>query len=209
MVLCATRHRGLGLALLVLAGSFTGTAIGAPPASLPTAGSAACEERPGDAAVTASILLKLAGHSRIDADEIEVLTVDGKVLLRGLVRSQAQKGLAGRLAGDTRGVLGVDNRLDVIDWAPITDIARDQAQARVQGREAAGIRSDAWISDTVATTLRASPGTGSCDIQVGSRAGVVTLEGPERSAAARDLAIELVQGVWGVRRVEATGLLVR
>ncbi|HVH34420.1 MAG TPA: BON domain-containing protein [Tahibacter sp.] len=61
---------------------------------------------------------------------IVVIVVSGKAQLRGLVRSGAQKLLAEQMASDIKGVEHLDNQLDVVDWTPVTNFARNAASRR-------------------------------------------------------------------------------
>jgi len=128
--------------------------------------------------------------------------------LRGLVRSDRQKLLAGQMASDIRGVEHLDNQLDVVDWMPVTDFARNEALRRDGAHRSRQVRGDAWITATVETTLAMSVGTDSCRIIVQTHGGVVGLQGSVTSPGARDTAIDLVRGTSGVRSVDAAALLV-
>ena len=186
---------------LALCCSFT-TIAGQARASSP------CETLMGDQRVAAAIESRLSASARIQADDIVVVVVYGTAELRGLVRSDAQKLLAEQMARDTKGVDRLDNQLDVVDWAPVTDFAREEASRRDGAHRSRQVRSDTWITTTVENTLALSHGTDNCQIVVHTRDGAVVLQGTMTSPEARRMALELVAGTYGVRSVDAGALLV-
>lgn len=186
---------------LALCGSF---AAGTAQAQLTTP----CETLMGDQRVAAAIESRLKASSRIQADDIVVVVVSGMAELRGLARSNTQKLLAEQMARDTKGVDHLDNQLDVVDWAPVTDSARDEASRRDGTHRSRQVRSDTWITTTVENTLALSHGTDNCQIAVQTRDGVVVLQGMMTSPEARRMAVDLVAGTSGVRSVDAGALLV-
>lgn len=209
VILDTTEERPIRTWLLVaLAGSlllFASRAIAAP-ADL--GNPARCNGKSGDAAATAEVESRLRWSALVDAKDMRVLTVKGTVELHGLAYSETQKALAGRLARDTYGVVGVSNLLDVIDWTPLTDTGRARVKSRAVEREADRVKADPWITESVKSMLASSRGIGSCDIDVKTLAGVVSLRGTVASSAARDLAVELTTNTLGVRLVEASELVV-
>lgn len=66
-----------------------------------------------DGAITAAVKTHLAFKKDVAAHDIEIETRDGVVTLNGLVRTQAEKELAGKVAMDTAGVKRVINNLRV------------------------------------------------------------------------------------------------
>jgi osmotically-inducible protein OsmY len=186
---------------LALYGSF---AVGATQAE----SSAPCEMLMGDQSIAAAIESRLRASSRIQADDIVVVVVSGMAELRGFARSNTQKLLAGQMVRDTKGVDHLDNQLDVVDWEPVTDFARDAASRRNDTHRSRQVRSDTWITTTVENTLALSHGTDNCRIVVHTRDGIVVLQGSMTSSEARRTAVELVAGTYGVRSVDADALLV-
>ena len=82
----------------------------------------------------------------------------------------------------------------------LTDKAKSStAQA---GREIA----DSWITTKVKSTLLYSSNVKGSDVEVSTKAGVVTLSGKLGSGAERALAVELADNVRGVKAVSAKGL---
>lgn len=190
-----------GLIAIALCSSFAACTLQAQP-------SASCETVMGDQRVTAAIESRLRSSSRIQADDIVVVVVSGMAELRGLVRSDTHKLLAEQIARDTKGVSHLNNQLDVVDWAPVTDSARDQASQRDGTHRSRQVRSDTWITTTIQNTLALSHGADNCQIVVHTRDGVVVLQGMMTSAEARRIAVDLAAGTSGVRSVEAGALLV-
>lgn len=194
--------RRLIVIALALCGSFTaGPALAQPAAS--------CEALVGDQRIAAAIESRLRAASHLQADDIVVVVVSGMAELRGLARSDTQKLLAGQMARDTRGVDRLDNQLDVIDWKPVTDSARNEASRRDGTHQSRQLRSDMWITATVETTLALSQGIDNCRIVVRTRDGIVALQGIMISPEARLMAIELAAGTYGVQGVDADALLVK
>lgn len=159
-------------------------------------------------ATTAAIESRLHSSAGIDAADVDVRMVDGRVELNGLARTEAQKVRMEWLVRDTLGVVAVSNRLDVNDWTPITDVARAGAAMRATARQSAKLRSDPWITAAVQSTLILSHGIDRCDIGVTTRQGIVSLQGVVGSVGARDLAIALASDTWGVQSVDAAALRV-
>jgi osmotically-inducible protein OsmY len=201
------RHATL-VSLFAVALTVGGVAGGTTPPP-PLVEPADCDTAADDAAIATAIRQRLLMSASIEAADIDVFVRNGQVGLRGLARSRAQKTSAGERAGDTRGVRDVANQLDVVDWVPITEVARVQARSRAAERAGAAVQSDAWISTTIGQALRTSRGVGSCDIRVGTQDGAVTLQGEVGTHAARELAVTLAGDTLGVRSVEAARLTVR
>jgi len=66
-----------------------------------------------DAAITADIKSKMIGDSTVEAHEINVDTFQGNVQLNGFVDNQAQKQRAEQIARNTRGVVSVQDNLQL------------------------------------------------------------------------------------------------
>lgn len=168
-----------------------------------------CDGVVSDSAATSAIQSRLDWSSAIDAADVRLVTLGGVTEIRGLVRSEAQRILVGAVARDTYGVQRVNNQLDVNDWAPVTDAARENVvtrnaeRARAQGK----LRSDAWIAAALTYTLSFSRAIDTCHIGVESAAGKVSLRGTIASAAARDSALALANDTLGVQSATAAGLV--
>lgn len=156
-----------------------------------------------DATITASVKSKLLWSTYTDGLGTEVDTKLGHVTLTGAADSAASKELAGRLAGNTRGVVAVDNRLTIKPArAAVADSAKPSAH------EEGHVVSDSWITTKVKSTLMYSSNVEGSDIDVTTKKGIVTLSGKLDSGAERALAIELAKNVRGVASVESEGLTI-
>lgn len=157
-----------------------------------------------DASITAAVKSKLLWSRSTDGLTTDVDTRRGRVSLTGTADTGAEKDLAGRLAADTRGVTGVDNRLVVKRAGKPTaaDAAKDTSQ------EAKRDVADSWITTKVKSTFMYSSNVDGSDITVSTSKGVVTLSGKVDSGAERALAIELAQNVRGVKSVQSKGLTI-
>jgi osmotically-inducible protein OsmY len=154
-----------------------------------------------DASITTAVKSKLLWSKHADGLATEVNTHGGKVTLTGKADSGAARDLAGRLAGNTRGVVAVDNKLTVAG-AKATKTSKVEAA----GSSATGAVSDSWITGKVKATFGYSSNVNGSDISVVTKDGVVTLSGKVDSGAERDLAVELARNIRGVKSVNAKGL---
>ncbi|UXI70337.1 BON domain-containing protein [Tahibacter amnicola] len=168
-----------------------------------------CGAPADDRAIAAAITSRLRSSSRVEADEISVVVLGGIAQLSGLVWTDVQRRLAESHARDTYGVIGVSNQLDLVDWPPVTQLARTQSSERASLLRARQQRADLWITASVRTTLAQSRGAGNCAVDVRTDAGVVSLRGIMETVLARQVAIDLAAGTFGVQRVHADALLVR
>jgi osmotically-inducible protein OsmY len=69
------------------------------------------ERKIDDASVTAEVKLALLFHRSTSALSTQVATTGGVVTLSGKAASMAEKDLAGKIAGDVKGVKSVENRI--------------------------------------------------------------------------------------------------
>ncbi len=157
-----------------------------------------------DATITSSIKARLGWSQYAQGHEIAVRTTDGHVVLTGSVDSKEGALAAGRLASNTTGVTGVDNRLLVAKKS----VAMTSEQGVATPTLATDI-ADTWITTKVKSTCLYSSNVQGSDIDVSTLRGVVTLRGDLDSGAERALAIELARNVNGVSSVETTSLAVR
>lgn len=157
-------------------------------------------EKVGDATITATVKSKLLWNSHTDGLDIHVDTSNGKVTLTGSATTDADKSLAGRLARDTDGVVGVNNDISLSGKPDAGD------KAKANGERAEQAVSDAWITSRVKSSLMLTRGVSSFDITVTTVNGVASLKGTVDSAAERELAVRVAQDVRGVKKVEANGL---
>jgi hyperosmotically inducible periplasmic protein len=154
-----------------------------------------------DATITSAVKSKLLWSKYADGLATDVDTKFGKVVLKGTADSKQAKELAGRLAQNTRGVLGVDNQL-VVNSNKATVTEKAKSSVKEVGQEI----SDSWITTKVKSTFLYSSKIDSSSIKVSTNQGVVLLTGKVGSSVERKLAIDLANSLRGVKRVEARGL---
>ncbi|MBU6120668.1 BON domain-containing protein [Hymenobacter siberiensis] len=147
----------------------------------------AATERVTDAAITAAIKMLLANKKGLVVHQIAVQTRDGIVELSGFTTNLLARQRAEEIALAVHGVGGVHSTL-VVRTADVPDAELQHAVARA-------------LADDPATN----------DYQVHCRAShcVVTLSGLVQSWAEKQLVLCVVQGVRGVRGVEAGELMIR
>jgi hyperosmotically inducible protein len=158
----------LGIALMASAGCATSQPI---------------DTQASDALITSKIEAKLAADPGTNNFEIDVDTLNGKVRLRGMVETEAERREAEQLARNTEGVRSVDNQLRLGD---------------LSGAENA---SDAWLVTKVESQLAADPEVRALDIDVDAVDGQVILSGVVPEAQARDEAERIARATEGVRSV--------
>ena len=166
-------------------------------------------DRITDATITAAVKSKLMWTRYAEGLATEVSTESGKVTLEGTAESQAAKDLAERLAADTRGVESVDNQLEVKAPGAAEEPGTGEAamdKTREVAADTGEYITDLWITTKVKSTLLWSSGVSGSDISVTTNDGVVTLSGHVNSEAERELAVELAQGLRGVKNVDAADL---
>ena len=166
-----------------------------------------------DATITASVKTRLLADERTKGFDINVDTVRGTVKLTGGADSLESKLAAGKIAGEAEGVILVDNQLIVAGEG--TELRQDANTATASGEvreamdEAGDGADDAWITSKVKAQLLADTAVKGLEINVDTKANVVTLTGTAESAAARDMAIKIAAGTKGVRNVIADQLVVK
>jgi osmotically-inducible protein OsmY len=146
-----------------------------------------------DAVITAKVKTAILLNRHLDSFRINVETDGGVVTLKGLVRDAPLKELAEEIARTVDGVERVENRLridrDGEDPPPPEDRTFTQK-----------IR-DASIIASVKSALLLRKGIRADLIGVGSRWGVVTLEGRVDSEEQRQLVLGIVADLYDVREV--------
>lgn len=135
---------------------------------------------------------------------IDVTSQDGVVILEGTTDSAELRELAERLAADTNGVRGVDNRLQV--QPDIRLDTTEELAAGVPGGFELDALGDAWLTGKIKSLLLMTRGLASSGIAVTTRDGQVHLSGEVESAAAKQDTEDRVRNVRGVREVN-TGAL--
>lgn len=143
-----------------------------------------------DAGITTKVKAKLATDSTVKATQINVDTTDRVVTLSGTVDSDAAKEQALALARETEGVA------DVLD--NLTLIAPESAGA---GRTVGRIVDDASITAAVKTKLMTDSVVSALKIDVDTKDGVVSLNGPVKSQTEKDTALKIARETSGVKDV--------
>jgi hyperosmotically inducible periplasmic protein len=148
----------------------------------------ACSQ--SDAGITTKIRAKLAADSTVKASQVHVDTQNKIVTLSGTVDSEAAKAQAVALA---RGTEGVNDVVDNLTMLPSTS-----AEA---SRSAGQVVDDASITAAVKTKLMADSVVGGLKIDVDTRDGVVSLNGPVKSQNEKDTALRIARETSGVKDV--------
>jgi osmotically-inducible protein OsmY len=143
-----------------------------------------------DAGITTKVKLKLAADNTVKATQINVDTKDKIVTLSGTVDSEAAKAQAVALARGTQGVA------DVVDNLTLT--APQSAEA---GRTVGQVVDDASITAAVKSKLMADSLVGALKIDVDTKDGVVSLNGPVKSQTEKDAALRIARETSGVKDV--------
>jgi osmotically-inducible protein OsmY len=148
--------------------------------------STASAARMPDAWITTKVKIALLTTKGVSASEVNVDTVDGRVTLHGIVRSDAEKAKAAAVARDVQGTRDVRNLLQVVKQSAQRELAV----------------SDAELKARVTTALDKDPALADSAISVASvNKGVVLLAGSARTLSDTLRAIEIASAVEGVRRV--------
>ncbi|GAB2663258.1 BON domain-containing protein [Arenimonas aestuarii] len=155
-----------------------------------------------DATLEAMIDSKLLWNQYTDGLDIQVSSNLGVVTLTGVADTPSSRALAGRLAAGTPGAVLVHNKLTL-------DPDQKGQVATAEAADADNLLSDAWITAKTNSTLLWTEGVHGTDIDVETRDGVVTLEGTVESGYEKELAIDIAQGIRGVQRVDASGLVMQ
>lgn len=131
------------------------------------------------------------------AHDIDVVVVEGKATLTGIVDEDVNKDLARQIALGVPGITSVDNNLVVnADHTPPT-------RARTDGERSFGaIVDDASITAAIKSKLLWSRYTDGLDTTVETLDGVVTLTGTADSGEAKELANMLARDTRGVTKVD-------
>ena len=138
-----------------------------------------------DSRLAVKINTALWSDLRFPGRQITVDTQDGVVTLRGKVDSEETKKAADDIIGHLEGVKKIRNELQIVPPERRAEVdAQDQAIARALD---AKFKQDPQLQDAV--------------IETRVDAGLVTLSGQVRNAAARSRAVELARAVPGVRSV--------
>jgi len=152
----------------------------------------------GDATISDSVRSRLLWNTHTEGLDIRIETRDGKVTLTGSAISYAERDVAGIVAANTNGVVGVSNEL------ALTEQPRPVAKPG-DGNESL-TQKDSWITSRVKSSLALTRGISGAAIAVTTRRGVVSLSGAVPTKADRESAMQVAQDTRGVKDVVADGL---
>jgi osmotically-inducible protein OsmY len=127
-------------------------------------------------------LTKFFRDGGVSVDHLQVVEIGGIVVIRGRTEDSERAAQAGRFAQS----LGYSRVANLIQVAEPAD--------------------DAFIQRRAERELTIHRGLDGTNIQIASRAGVVHLSGRIQSELQRDMAVQLVRNIGGVRSVNAAGL---
>ncbi len=166
-----------------------------------------------------AVVEQLGADARVEAQNLEVTARDGQVVLRGVAPSYRAKWAAGEAARRVRGVLNVDNEIEVRIPVPTDDqrIANDirSALLRDADLDSSGIQVEVQEGRVV---LRGAVPTGWAKIRAEEDArwtrGVVGVRNelavvPSRGEEDRSLALQIEQALRRDAAVEAGRIDVR
>ena len=164
-------------------------------------------EKVEDATITASVKSKLLWNSHTDGLVIHVDTNNGQVTLTGTAATSEEKDLAGRIAGNTNNVVGVNNQIAVTGKPSTTEKAK--GEVKTTAKETQDAVSDGWITTKVKSSLLWTRNVNGFDITVTTSNGLVLLTGDVDSQAMKERAIAVAQDIRGVKKVDASQIKVR
>lgn len=163
-------------------------------------------QRLDDATITAEVKARILADETSRGININVDTSNGSVTLRGTAPTEAAKLRAEAIAADVDGVKQVNNDLLIGDSSVNPQTAT--AKARDAAKDGAAAASDSWITSKVKTQLLADDDVKGSDITVSTTDGIVTLSGVVSTESMRRQATAIASKVEGVKKVDATQLMV-
>ncbi len=137
-----------------------------------------------DIGATAAIKKKFLEDSEIKSFSIYVTTINGRVTLAGTVPNESVKDKVVALAKNTKGVLNVDNNLEV-------------AKSGIVKR----LTTDAAITNEIKLKYLTDDSIDALDIHVTTERGEVTLVGTIPSSAIESRAVDIAKNVKSVKNV--------
>jgi hyperosmotically inducible protein len=149
-----------------------------------------------DIGVTTAIKAKMAVDGTMKDSKIEVATKDGVVTLTGNIDSAEAKERALKLAKETKGVVDVQDMIEVRR-------ASGGGEAPSPDRTVGVVIDDAGTTVRVKSRLLEDPVVKGLGIDVDTRGGVVFLTGSVGSEREKEQAIKLARETKGVKDVQA------
>jgi len=170
-----------------------------------------------DAAITEEIQSKLAGDPLLADATISVDTDSGFVTLNGIVKTAEQITRAEELATTVEGVRQVSSNLKVDSASEATTVNeeiqedRQDIPAEVSDNQPSDttpvdpaiVNEDSVITELVKKKMSDDAELSGDQIEVGTKNGVVELNGTVQSQEEADHAIQLVKSVDGVKEVKS------
>ena len=150
-----------------------------------------------DAWLVTKVKSTLLFHKNVNASSTEVIGQNGTITLRGQATSAAQKDLTSEYAQDVEGVKNVVNEMTVNNLPPKSEDKTMSGRMDAMGNAI----DDSSITTMVKTTLLYHRSTSGLKTTVETKDGVVTLTGPAKTAAEKDLAGKFAGDVHGVQKV--------
>ncbi len=170
-----------------------------------------------DPGITTAVKSKMAADDTVKSYRIDVDTKDRVVTLSGAVDTPQARERAIEIARGTDGVRDVVDRLTVTPGAtpttgvddPLQDKAREAAregqekarEGAESAKDAMPAMDDATITGKVKTKFLGDTNVPGLQIDVDTKAGVVTLTGTVQTAAEKQRAVELAKTTDGVKSV--------
>jgi osmotically-inducible protein OsmY len=167
-----------------------------------------------DTWITTQIQAKFFADTDVRGRDIDAVTRDGVVTLRGEVKTEQERQRALTLAREVDGVRQVEDRLfrlrpELAEDMPREDPRREEVATTGEpapGQEREDRRplerlDDGWITTQIQARYFVDRNVRGRDIDVTTRNGVVTLTGEVHSEAERNRAVQIARGTDGVRDV--------
>lgn len=154
-----------------------------------------------DSVIIAEVKSRLEGDPRMESTDIRVDSVNGTVILTGSTSSDEARQAAEEIALQVEGVTRVENHLSSPSSANTIKQRSEEALQRTER-----VAADSWITTKIRSSLLADPITKSMNIGVKTMEGVVSLSGRVSTQAEYDRALQLANGIKGVKRVNAAEL---
>ena len=157
-----------------------------------------------DDAIKSDVAAALKADATLDNSSISVKSVNkGVVLLSGKATSWNDNVRALHITSGKPGVVRIVSEVEVHDAVADADFRlEDDAKADPAKRNPGGVMNDLWITSAAKMKLAGDSRTPATEINVDTMDGVVTLFGMVPTPEAKSAAVEIVQGVSGVKKVE-------
>jgi osmotically-inducible protein OsmY len=157
-----------------------------------------------DSGITTAVQARYYGDDTIRNRDVDVMTENGVVTLRGAVDSEESKQKAEQLAQNVAGVTRVENQLQVRTEERPAATTGTAAETRPAASGERPANNDAgWITTKIQAQYFTNPGLKPWNIDVtSSSSGVVRLSGEVDDATDKQQAVTIAQNTEGVTRVE-------